>query len=107
MVFLCLFPDGRSILQKVEDFSAHTHSGEFLASETIKALKDIGPDKFIAIVTDNAANMAVQAADATLASVFRYFLYLGRLPSTCIPLTEHLLLQLCLLQACTRRLSVT
>lgn len=25
------------------------------------------------------------------------------LPSTCIPLTEHLLLQLCLLQACTRR----
>ncbi|KAL0038982.1 hypothetical protein WJX77_004093 [Trebouxia sp. C0004] len=55
--FLVLFPDGRSILQKVEDFSAHTHSGEFLASETIKALKDIGPDKFIAIVTDNAANM--------------------------------------------------
>ena len=31
--FLVLFPDGRSILQKVEDFSAHTHSGEFLASK--------------------------------------------------------------------------
>lgn len=28
-----------------------------LLGETIKALKDIGPDKFIAIVTDNAANM--------------------------------------------------
>ncbi|KAL0024969.1 hypothetical protein WJX77_007098 [Trebouxia sp. C0004] len=85
--FLVLFPDGRSILQKVEDFSAHTHSGEFLASETIKVLKDIGPDKFIAIVTDNAANMAVQAADATLASVFRYFLYLGRFAS-CKPVQD-------------------
>ena len=28
-----------------------------LLGETIKALKDIGPDKFIAIVTHNAANM--------------------------------------------------
>ncbi|KAL0049019.1 hypothetical protein WJX82_004484 [Trebouxia sp. C0006] len=34
-----------------------THSGRFLADETIEVLKKLGPEKFVAIVTDNAANM--------------------------------------------------
>ena len=33
-----------------------------IADETIKVLKDLGPDKFVALVTDNAANMVKMRA---------------------------------------------
>ena len=34
--FLVLFPDGRSILYKTEDYSEQTHSGRFLAGKQVQ-----------------------------------------------------------------------
>ena len=44
--FLVLFPDGRSILHKAEDYSDQTHSGRFLAGKQVQVLQCIvhGPD---------------------------------------------------------------
>lgn len=36
---------------------AESHTGEYLAEEIIKVIKEVGPRKVAAVCTDNAANM--------------------------------------------------
>ncbi|KAL0029083.1 hypothetical protein WJX77_005499 [Trebouxia sp. C0004] len=55
--FNVIFPDRRTILLKSEDLSTTTHSGHNIAELVIATMKQYGPRKFAALVTDNARNM--------------------------------------------------
>jgi len=50
--------DRREFLYQLRDLSIVKHTAQLIAEEIEKVLKDIGPNKFVAIVTDNAANCA-------------------------------------------------
>jgi adenosylmethionine-8-amino-7-oxononanoate aminotransferase len=50
--------DRQEFLYKLRDLSIVRHTAENLAEEIETVLKKIGPDKFAAVVTDNAANCA-------------------------------------------------
>jgi hypothetical protein len=48
--------DRREYLWKIEDFSSFSITGDFLAAEIEKVIEQIGPKKFVGLVTDGAAN---------------------------------------------------
>jgi uncharacterized membrane protein len=48
----------QEFLYKLQDLSIISHTAQNLAEEIEKVLQKIGPDKFAAIVTDNASNCA-------------------------------------------------
>ena len=56
--FIIMTHDHQEILYQVRDLSIIRHTAQNLAEEIESILKKIGPDKFAAIVTDNAANCA-------------------------------------------------
>lgn len=45
------------VLYKTFTTGTERHTGEYLCEEIVKVMEDIGPEKFIAVVTDNAAAM--------------------------------------------------
>lgn len=51
--------DWREFLYRLRDLSIIKHTAQNLASEIEDVLQKIGPDKFAAVVTDNAANCAL------------------------------------------------
>jgi hypothetical protein len=51
--------DRREYLWKIEDFSSFNITGDFLAVEIEKVIEQIGPKKFVGLVTDGAANCVV------------------------------------------------
>ena len=55
--FMILTPTHNRFLYTLNDFSAHSHTTEFLADKIDRILNEIGCDKFAAIVTDNASNV--------------------------------------------------
>lgn len=55
--YVIITSDRRIYLHSVKDFSDQSHTADFLTTETLKILKDIGEEKVGAFVTDNAANM--------------------------------------------------
>ena len=50
--------DRKEYLYQLRDLSLVKHTAQLLAEEIEKVLKKIGPDRFAAIVTDNASNCA-------------------------------------------------
>ena len=44
-------------LYSLHDFSANSHTAEFLVEKIDTILDEVGRDRFTAIVTDNASNM--------------------------------------------------
>lgn len=55
--FMILTPMHNKFLYSLNDFSANSHTAEFLADKIDTILNEIGSDKFSAIVTDNARNV--------------------------------------------------
>ncbi|CAJ0757138.1 5600_t:CDS:2, partial [Entrophospora sp. SA101] len=51
--------DRREHLWKIEDFFSFSITGDFLAAEIEKVIEQIGPKKFVGLVTDGAANCVV------------------------------------------------
>src|SRR5436190_1298482 len=50
-------PERKEYLYQLCDFSDNSHTGEFLANQIEIVLKEIGPDRFSALVSDNGANV--------------------------------------------------
>lgn len=61
------------------------HTAEYLAEEISKVIKELGPNKFLAFITDNAANMVKCAK--LLNQTYKNILWFG-----CIAHTLHLLI---------------
>ncbi|GBB84292.1 hypothetical protein RclHR1_09910008 [Rhizophagus clarus] len=57
--FIIMTHDRREFLYRLRDLSIIKHTAQNLASEIEDVLQKIGPDKFAAVVTDNAANCAL------------------------------------------------
>ncbi|GBC13351.2 ribonuclease H-like domain-containing protein [Rhizophagus irregularis DAOM 181602=DAOM 197198] len=57
--FIIMTHDRRKFLYRLQDFSIIKHTAQNLASEIEDVLQKIGPDKFAAVITDNAANCAL------------------------------------------------
>jgi len=54
---MILTPMHHKYLYSLSDFSANSHTAEFLVDKIELVLNEIGCSKFSAIVTDNASNM--------------------------------------------------
>ena len=52
-----VFTTPRPIFHKSINATRDSHTGKFIGEELCKVISEIGPDRFAAIVTDNAANM--------------------------------------------------
>jgi hypothetical protein len=51
--------DGKEYVHSLKNFSKNMHTGDFLSSELLRVLNEIGVDKFSAIVSDHAANIVL------------------------------------------------
>lgn len=49
--------DRKEYLVSLRNYSSKSHTGNFIASEIEDIIKQIGPQKFAAIITDSAANL--------------------------------------------------
>ncbi|QRW15693.1 hypothetical protein RhiXN_03694 [Rhizoctonia solani] len=52
-------PSRRSFLMRGEDVSLESHTGEHIASLAKQIIQSIGPERFVAVVTDGAANVVL------------------------------------------------
>ena len=50
-------PSRKEYLYQLSDLSENSHTAEYLATLIEDVIKDIGTDRFSAIVSDNAANV--------------------------------------------------
>lgn len=55
--FTVLTPTRKEYVVKLSDFSANSHTAEFIAEKLEEILNRIGPSKFGAIVSDNGSNV--------------------------------------------------
>jgi len=55
--FVIITGNREAILHSASDLSDKKHTGDYLASEMERVIKKVGEGKFIAVITDNAANM--------------------------------------------------
>ena len=51
--------DGREYVHSLKNFSKDSHTGEFLSTEILQILNDIGIKKFNAVISDHASNVAL------------------------------------------------
>ena len=55
--FIVLTPSRKEYLYRLSDLSENSHTADFLVGKIDKIIKEVGPDRFSAIVSDNAANV--------------------------------------------------
>lgn len=55
--FTVLTPTRKEYVVKLSDFSANSHTAEFIAEKLEEILNRIGPSKFGTIVSDNGSNV--------------------------------------------------
>jgi hypothetical protein len=51
--------DGKEYIHSLKNFSKDSHTGEFLKTEIIKVIDEIGSEKFCSIVSDHASNIVL------------------------------------------------
>ena len=51
--------DGQEYVHSLKNFSKDSHTGEFLSTEILRILNDVGIKKFCAIISDHASNVAL------------------------------------------------
>jgi hypothetical protein len=56
--FVIITSDRREFLYSLKDLSAVSHTADLLESEIKKVLNEVGPEKFAAVVSDNASAIA-------------------------------------------------
>lgn len=50
-------PSREEYLYKLQDLSEHSHTGNYIAEVIGEVIEKIGPNKILAIVSDNASNV--------------------------------------------------
>ena len=55
--FTILTPTCKEYIIQLSDLSADSHTGDFIAEKIEVVINHIGPLKFVAVVSDNGANM--------------------------------------------------
>ena len=50
-------PERKEYLYQLCDFSNHSHTGDFLARQIKIVLEEVDPNRFLALVSDNSANV--------------------------------------------------
>src|SRR2546423_1151715 len=58
-VFVVMTDDGREYVYSLKNFSKDSHTGEFLSTEILRIMNDIGIKKFCAVISDHASNVAL------------------------------------------------
>jgi hypothetical protein len=56
--FIITTPNRKEFLYSLKDFSAESHTADFLASKIQEVIEEIGQEKFAAVVSDNASAIA-------------------------------------------------
>ena len=56
--FIIMTSDRKEYLHSLKDFSAESHTADFLANKIKEVIEEIGEKKFAAIVSDNASAIA-------------------------------------------------
>ena len=51
--------DGREYVYSLKNFSKDSHTGEFLSTEILRIINDVGIKKFCAVISDHASNVAL------------------------------------------------
>src|SRR3954447_21835106 len=49
--------DGKEYVYSLKNFSKNSHTGEFLSTEILRILNEIGIKKFCAVISDHASNV--------------------------------------------------
>ncbi len=57
--FVLITKDQKEYLYSVQNLSNHSHTGNFLAEKIIEIIKDIGAERFVGIVSDNASTIVM------------------------------------------------
>jgi hypothetical protein len=54
--FIILTPERKEYFYALKDFSSYSHTADFLFKQIEEIIKEIGAEKILAVVSDNAAN---------------------------------------------------
>jgi hypothetical protein len=56
-VFVVMTDDGKEYVYSLKNFSKNSHTGEFLSTEILRILNEIGIKKFCAVILNHASNV--------------------------------------------------
>lgn len=70
--FIIITPDRKEFLYSLKDFSAESHTADFLASKIQEVIDEIGSEKFAAVVSDNAS--AIAAARRKISEIYPHII---------------------------------
>ncbi|GBC00250.1 hypothetical protein RclHR1_00380018 [Rhizophagus clarus] len=69
--YIILTPNREQYLYALHDYSDDHYTGEFLADQITDIIKEIGPERVSALVTDNAANCVKKTITTTVAQIWQ------------------------------------
>ena len=70
--FIIITPDRKEFLYLLKDFSAESHTADFLASKIQEVIDEVGQQKFAAVVSDNAS--AIAAARQKISATYPHIM---------------------------------
>jgi hypothetical protein len=55
--FILILPSGKEYIHSLKDFSLYSHMADFMSTEILKVIEDVGYNRFSSVVSDNASTM--------------------------------------------------
>ena len=55
--FILILPSGKEYIHSLKDFSLYSHTADFMSTEILKVIEDVGYNRFSSVVSDNASTM--------------------------------------------------